>query len=59
MAESQHLGAERGIGLAADDQDLKQEADRDVDEGVEHDRGASQRHRSAHQLDLPSVPETR
>jgi hypothetical protein len=43
LTTHQHLGAELGVGPAADDQELQQEADNRVGEGVEHDRGASQK----------------
>ncbi len=38
MAERQHLGAEGGVGPAANDQDVKEEPPDGIDEGVEHDR---------------------
>jgi hypothetical protein len=42
VTECQDLGAEPGVRLASEDQDLEQEADDGVEEGIEHDRGASQ-----------------
>ena len=50
MAKSQYLGPELGVGPAAEDQGLEQEADNRVGEGVEHDRGAWQK---------PTVPPPR
>ncbi len=41
VAERQHLGAKPRVGAAEDDQDLQQQADNGVGEGVEHDQGAS------------------
>jgi hypothetical protein len=43
VAEGEDLGAEPGIGMVADDQDLEEEADDGVGEGAEHDPRASQR----------------
>lgn len=43
VTQSQDFGAQPGVGPAVDDQDLQEEADDGVEEGVEHDRGASQR----------------
>ena len=42
VTECEDLGPEPGVRLAADDQDLEQEADDGVEERVEHDRGTSQ-----------------
>jgi hypothetical protein len=56
VAERQHLGAEPGVGPAADDHDLQQEADGGVEEGVEHDRGASQRPARGRELDSSFGP---
>lgn len=46
MAEGEDLSAEPGVGVAANDQDLEQEADDGVGEGAEHDPRASQRRRT-------------
>ncbi len=46
IAEGEDLSAESGVGVAADDQDLEQEADDGVGEGAEHDPRASQRRRT-------------
>jgi hypothetical protein len=42
VTEGEDLGAESGVGAAADDQDLEQETDGGVGAGAEHDPGASQ-----------------
>ena len=41
MAQGQHFGAKPGLGPASNDMDFEQEANHDVDEGVEHERGVS------------------
>src|SRR5262249_3264709 len=40
VAQGQDLGPKPGLGPAAHDQSLQQEADHDVEEGVQHDRGS-------------------
>ena len=40
VAQGQDLGPKPGLGPAAHDQGLQQEADYDVEEGVQHDRGS-------------------
>lgn len=46
VTKGEDLGAELGVGVAADDQDLEEEADDGVGEGPEHDPRASQRHQA-------------
>ena len=46
VTESKDLGAEPCVGVAADDQDLEEEADGGVGEGAEHDPRASHRRRA-------------
>ena len=46
VAEGEDLGAEPAIGMVADDQDLKKEANDGVGKGPEHDPRASQRCRT-------------
>ena len=41
MAQGRHFGAKPGLGPAPDDQDFEQEANHDVEEGVEHEREVS------------------
>jgi hypothetical protein len=38
MMKNEDLGAELGLGVAADDQDVEHEADEGIDEGAGHDR---------------------
>ena len=45
MAQGQHFGAKSGLGPAPDDQDFQHEANNDVEEGVEYERGVSHRPR--------------
>jgi hypothetical protein len=40
MAQRQHLGAELGVAATADYQDLDQEPEQVVEDGVKHDRGS-------------------
>jgi hypothetical protein len=42
VTKGEDLGAEPGVRVAADDEDLEQKTDDGVGEGAEHDPGASQ-----------------
>lgn len=42
VTESENLGAEPGVRVVADDEDLEQETDDGVGEGARHEPGASQ-----------------
>jgi len=45
VAKGEDLGAESGVRVAADDQDVEEDTDDGVGEGAEHDPRASQRYR--------------
>jgi len=60
VARRQHLGAELGVAVTADDQDLDQESkqvisEQVIEEGVEHKRGAAHLRRTSSPCQRSSV----
>ena len=43
VTEGENLGAEMGVGVTADDQDLEEKTDDGAGEGAEHDKPTSRR----------------
>ena len=55
VARRQHLGAELGVAVTADDQDLDQESEQVIEEGVEHKPGAAHLRRTSSLCQRSSV----